>query len=259
MIFAIVQVRMSSSRLPGKALYPLLGKPMLIRQLERLHYSDGIDDIIVATSIDRSDDCIEQWVEQEGFYCFRGSLNDVLDRYYTAASQYKAEHIVRITADCPLLDAQLLDNMLVDYFESNVDYLSNVSSPTFPDGLDVEIFSFNALERAWKQATLLSEREHVTSFIRDRKNNFSVKNFSNHEDLSHMRWTVDYPEDYHFVKQVYERCYPYNAEFTMNNVLQELKKDPNLQQINSNYQRNEGYKKSLREDKKMGDNNECTL
>lgn len=248
MILAILQARVSSSRLPGKVLKPLLGVPMLLRQIERLKKSRKIDRLLVATSTEPSDDPIEKLCEENGIACYRGSLNDVLDRFYQAARGFDPEHVVRLTADCPLTDAKLIDDVIGFYLDGGFDYASNAIQATYPDGLDMEVFSFSCLERAWREAALPSQREHVTPFIHQQPHLFKIGHYKNSSDLSHLRWTVDEPKDFELVTMVYEALYPKNPDFSTQDILQLLDQRPELAHWNTAYQRNEGYQKSLEAD-----------
>jgi len=245
MVVAILQARFSSTRLPGKVLKSILGDPMLLHQLRRIKRSTLIDSLVVATSLDTLDDDIEQLCLRNDIKCFRGSLNDVLDRFYNAAKKFNAKVVVRLTGDCPLTDSSVIDKVIQYYLDNDFDYASNAVDSTYPDGLDVEVFSFEALEQAWKYANLPSQREHVTPFIRD---NFKVGEVKNKIDLSYLRWTVDEPEDFEFVTKIYEMLYESNQNFGFQDVLNLIVKNPELILINSKFERNEGYKKSLIED-----------
>mgnify|MGYP006413364719 CR=1 FL=1 len=248
MILAILQARQTSTRLPQKVLLPILGKPMLIRQIERIKNAKNIDQLIVATSTDRSDTQIYNLCKINKIPCFRGNLNDVLDRFYQASKIFKAKHIVRLSGDCPLIDPSVIDNVINLYFSKNYDYVSNTITPTFPDGLDVEIFNKKSLKTSWEKASLPSEREHVTPFIIKNKKLFNIGNFKNKIDLSHLRWTVDEKEDFDFVTKVYDHLYPKNSKFDTQDILHLIKKIPSLRKINDKYNRNEGYKISLNKD-----------
>lgn len=248
MILAIIQARLSSTRLPEKVLKPLLGKPMLLRQIERLQHVKQIDKLLVATSVEALDDGIEELCVNHNITCFRGSLDDVLDRYYQAAKPYNPKYIVRLTADCPLTDPAVIDDVVSFYFRGDYDYASNALTPTFPDGLDIEIFKFSCLEQAWKEARLSSEREHATPYIYNNPQLFNLVNYENSVDFSHLRWTVDEPEDFEFVTKVYEALYLNDPEFSMDDILKLLKEQPALLKINNMFARNEGYQKSLDED-----------
>ena len=236
-IIAIVQARTGSTRLPGKILKKILGRPMLSLMLERLSKSNLIDRIIVATTTNKEDDVIENLAKSDGFDVFRGSELDCLDRYYQTAKYYDAKIVLKITSDCPLIDPLLVDK-IIQYFLDNknkFDYVSNVRPPTFPDGLDVEIFTFSTLEHAWNNATDPNHREHTTTFIHSQPEKFKIGNFfmPNDENLfiSH-RWTVDYSEDFELIKLIYENLYNEGNIFLMNEILEFLEKRKDVWNIN---------------------------
>ena len=245
---AILQARTSSTRLPGKVLKPLLGKPMLARQIERLKRARTLDELVVATSTDPSDDALEALSDAEGVACYRGSLDDVLDRFYRAALMRSPSHVVRLTGDCPLSDPVVVDRTVRFYEEGGFDYASNALEPTFPDGLDVEIFRFSALEEAWREARLPAFREHVTLFIYRHPERFRTGSYRNATNLAHLRWTVDEPSDYEFVKRVYEALYPAKPEFGMEDVIRFIAAHPEACALNSGIGRNEGLARSLQRD-----------
>lgn len=254
MILAIVQARMSSTRLPGKVLKEVLGKHLILHMLERVKRARKVDKLILATSTDPADDILEKKVKSAGFAVFRGNLNDVLDRFYKCALQEKADVIVRLTGDCPLHDPDVIDEVIENFFQGNADYVSNTLNPTFPDGLDTEVFSFTALKKAWQEAKLPSEREHVTPYIwknSDYKGGsiFKARNAIFKKKLSPLRWVVDDPEDLEFVRHIYEALYPINQRFGFPDILDFLEKNPGVRLINEKIERNEGLKKSLEEDK----------
>lgn len=250
-VVAIVQARTSSSRLPGKVLKEILGKPMILWELERLQRCKLIDKIMLATSADESDALLAETVRNAGYPVYQGSLDDVLDRYYQCAKLSSPEHVVRITGDCPLIDPQIVDAVISKHLQDRNDYTSNVlGDVTFPDGLDTEIMRFSVLEQAWEEAKLVSEREHVTQYIikhpelfkqgalRCEKGNYGAE-----------RWTVDEPEDFAFIRKIYEKLYPANPAFLMGDILTLLQHYPELRNMNKGFERNEGLLKSLREDK----------
>jgi len=245
MILCILQARTSSSRLPGKVLMPILGVPMLLRQIERIKRSKLIKKLIVATSSTKSDDVLEELCVKNNIPCYRGNLDDVLDRFYQATKQYNPKHVVRLTGDCPLIDPKIIDQVVEFHLENNFDYTSNTIEPTYPDGLDVEVFRFECLEHAWQEAKLSSQREHVTPFIHSQPNLFDLGSFKNTEDLSHFRWTVDELPDFELVSIIYKNLYSNNPKFTTADVLSFLSNNPHVFSINSQYKRNEGYQKSL--------------
>lgn len=248
-IVVILQARASSSRLPQKVLRPILDAPMLQRQIERVQRSKLIDQLIVATSVERSDDAIEALCGQLDVHCFRGSLDDVLDRFYQAAKTCQPDHVVRLTGDCPLIDPEVIDKVLKLHLDEGVDYTSNGAPPTYPDGLDVEVMTFRALQQAWTEASLKSEREHVTPYMRKPNSGLSHCNVTNDVDLSHLRWTVDEPEDLEFVVRIYENLYEKNPCFGSSEVMSFLEEQPEMMQINQGFVRNEGYQRSLANDK----------
>jgi len=224
---------------------PILGRPMILRQLERLSRCTRLGDLVVATSIDSSDDALATLCRDSEVDCFRGSLGDVLDRFVKAALPYAPDVVVRLTGDCPLTDPVLIDQIVARFLDSNLDYLSNCEPATYPDGLDVEVTQFKCLQAAWQEAVLPSHREHVTPFIRRQPDRFRVGNHVREVDLSHLRWTVDEPEDIEFVRCIYERLYPGKPDFSTDDVLALLQCAPEVVQMNSRFQRNEGTKKSL--------------
>lgn len=250
---AIIQVRTTSHRLPNKCLLKLFGKTILEHVVNRLKYAKTIDDICIATTINKTDDVIEQLATKGNIPCYRGQEDDVLDRFFQAAKFMKADVICRITADDPLKDPIVLDDMMAVYLDGEYDYVSNTLNPTFPEGIDIEIFSFEALSRAWEEGRLPSEREHVTPYIWKNSDIFHIYSFENVVDLSFYRWTLDRAEDWVFIQQVYEYLYQDREMFYMNDVLVLLKKIPWLAEINSGIIRNEGYIKSIEEEKRKVD------
>jgi|LauGreDrversion4_2_1035121.scaffolds.fasta_scaffold187339_1 spore coat polysaccharide biosynthesis protein SpsF (cytidylyltransferase family) len=239
-IVAIVQARMSSTRFPGKVMKPILGRPMLAMQLERLLRCNSIDDLLVATSDQVQDDPIAELCKFINITCFRGKLNDVLDRFYYCAQSAEADHVVRLTGDCPLTDPSTITALINFYLARDVDYASNCRPPTLPDGLDAEIFSFKALEVAFSEARDPYAREHVVPYIISESKQFEIANWSYKEDLSNLRWTVDEPEDFVFVTRVYEHLYPTKPDFNMDDVLGLLQSHPHLLELNNRFQRNQG-------------------
>ena len=248
MIMAILQARTGSTRLPGKVLSPILGRAMLALQVERVLRAGEIDELVLATTVDPADDPIEQLAGESGVGCFRGSVEDVLDRFYQAALSLSPEHVVRLTGDCPLIDPVVIDLTVARHLQVGVDYTSNTLDPTYPDGLDVEVFRFEALAEAWRDARKTSEREHVTPFLYNHPERFQTESVRQDRDLSEMRWTVDQPEDLAFVRAVYEDLYPANAAFSTDDILSLLQRRPELGAGNANVARNEGYARSVRAD-----------
>lgn len=248
MILAILQARVSSTRLPGKVLKPILGAPMILRQLERVKQAKNIDKLLVATSNEQSDDELAQVCCENNIECFRGSLNDVLDRFYQAAKPYKPSHVVRLTGDCPLADPVVIDKVIRVHLTGRYDYTSNTVEPTYPDGLDVEIFKFACLERVWREAQTPSEREHVTLFFYTHPELFSIGSVKNDVNLADLRWTVDKAEDFTLVNHIYEQLYPVNPFFATSDILKYLHTNQGIKSINSKFKRNEGMKQNLRQD-----------
>jgi spore coat polysaccharide biosynthesis protein SpsF len=249
-VLAVLQARTTSRRLPQKVLLPLAGKPMLARQIERIRRARYIDELLVATSVDPSDDSLETLCEREAVACFRGSLDDVLDRFYRAAATRSPEHVVRLTGDCPLTDPAVIDQTIELYLQGGFDYASNALEPTFPDGLDVEVFRFACLEAAWRDAKSLAQREHVTLFIYQNPDRFRTGCYRNKTNLAQLRWTVDEPQDYEFVKQVYEALYPANPHFTMHDVLRFSAQHPEASAVNRGIERNEGLARALQREER---------
>jgi spore coat polysaccharide biosynthesis protein SpsF len=249
MILAILQARYSSSRLPEKVLKPISGKPMLLHQIERLQHSQMIDKIVVATSVNASDDAIEKMCLDKNIEVFRGDLDNVLDRFYQCAKSYNHEYIVRLTGDCPLTDWQVIDQTVQFFLKGNFDYVE--TSLKFPDGLDAEIMTISALKSAWEWATLPSEIEHVTQYITNRPEQFNNGIFEPNQDLSYLRWTVDEPEDFDLVEKIYQALYKDNPLFLTDDILNLLERQPELTKINNSFIRNEGLEKSLEEDKEF--------
>jgi len=252
-IAIIIQARKGSTRLPNKVLAEVEGHSMLWHLVQRLRHSKFAPEIIIATTTSERDNPILDIAAELGVKSYVGSEDDVLDRYYQTALNFKIDIIIRITADCPLIDPEVFDKVLIFYLENDYDYVSNTRPPTFPDGLDVEIYSFKTLEQAWKDAKLASEREHVTYYIRNNNKIFKLGNVNYDgdytEDLSKLRWTVDEKEDLEFVKAVFKNLYKKKKIFLMNDIIELMKEKPELMRINNQYERNEGFLKSLKEDR----------
>jgi spore coat polysaccharide biosynthesis protein SpsF len=245
MIVGIVQARMNSTRLPGKVMLPILGSPMLARQLERLGRARHIDRLIVATTADPSDDPVAALAKDLSIGFYRGSIDDVLDRYFHAAAPHQPSHVVRLTADCPLADWELIDRTVQFALQGGFDYASNTLRPTWPDGLDVEVMTFAALDAAWREARSPVEREHVTPFLVARPERFPHGSLEHDVDLSALRWTVDEARDYEFVSEVYEALYPDKPAFTTEDILTLMRDRPELKQLNEGINRNEGLRRSM--------------
>ena len=220
MILAVLQARMSSTRLPGKVMKPLLGRPMILRQIERLSRSERVDRLVAATSDHTSDDALATALRDAGVDVHRGPLDNVLARYAGAVRAFgPANHVVRLTADCPLADWRVLDACIALHLDGGFDFTANDLQRTFPHGLDVEVMTTAALGIAAREATAADEREHVTPFLYRRPERFRLGSLTQSEDQSAERWTVDTPADFDFVQRVYERLYPDNPAFTTEDVL----------------------------------------
>ncbi len=241
---------MGSSRLPGKVLADIAGRTMLERVVARAQAARRVVRVVVATSVAPEDDRVHALCGKLGIEVFRGSQSDVLDRFAGAASRFAADPIVRLTADCPLLDSGVVDAVVARYQEGGVDYAANINPPTFPDGLDTEVFSAEALARAGLEARRPSEREHVTLYIRSHPESFRIANVRGPHDLSGLRWTVDEPEDLEFVRAVYSALG--EAEFGMEDVVRLLSERPELAAANARFERDEGLRRSLRSEQVGG-------
>lgn len=239
-VLGILQARISSTRLPGKVLKPILGEPMLVRQIERVRRAATIDRLVVATSTDTGDDSLAALCARIGVDCVRGSLDDVLDRFCQAAQRHPAEHLVRLTGDCPLADPEVIDAVVRFHIDGGYDYSSNTLHPSFPDGLDVEVCRAAVLAEAGREARSAFEREHVTPFIYRRPERYRLGDFRRSPDLSALRWTVDNPEDFELVRRIYEALYPSKPNFALDDILVLFEKHPELAKINAVYRRNEG-------------------
>lgn len=226
-MLTILQARTSSTRLPGKVLRALCGAPMLQRQIERVRRAQRIGTLVVATSVDPSDDPIESLCAAIGVACHRGPLDDVLGRFAGALAAFgTTDHVVRLTGDCPLADWDVIDATIDRHLQSGADYTSNTLELTFPKGQDVEVMKAQHLADAAREAVDPYEREHVTPFLYRRPERFRLANFDRTPPLPDLRWTVDTPEDFAFVTRVYEALYPANPAFTSDDVLRLTAADP---------------------------------
>lgn len=232
----IVQARMSSTRLPGKVLKKVLGKPLLEYQIERLRRVKLADEIVIATTMRDADQPIINFCNDLSVPYFRGSENDVLARYYGAAKQYKASTVVRITSDCPVIDPMVIDKVISYYLDHllEFDYVSNTLCRTYPRGMDTEVLPMEALSTAFKEAKLRSEREHVTPFIHRHPERFRLANIAYHKDLSQYRWTVDAPQDLKLIKLIIKTLYPQKPDFTLEDIVNLFFHHPQWMNINKN-------------------------
>ena len=244
-IIAIIQARMGSIRLPGKVLMEIDGVPLLEIMMTRVTQSKLLDKVIIATSTLPNDDQIEEFCQKNGYECFRGSENDVLSRYYNCAKKYDVNVVVRLTADCPLADPLIIDDVINLYYINNVDYAVNTVPPgisTFPDGSDVEVFSFNALERAYKEADNPKDREHVTFYFWKYDNGFSTAQLTQDNNWSKYRFTVDYPEDFEVVKFIIKELKSRKIFGHLNEIISIIDSNPNIKKKNSMYYFGMGWK-----------------
>ena len=233
---AIIQARMSSTRLPGKVLKDLAGEPMLVRVINRTSRAKTIDEVVIGTTTNLADDPIVRLCEERGWLVFRGSEDDVLDRYYQAALARKADAVVRITSDCPLIEPEIIDRVVREFLSHlpQIAYVSNGLERTFPRGLDVEVMLFSALEKAWREDHNPAWREHVTPYIYRNPDRFRAFNVANDIDYSYMRWTVDTEEDLAFVRKIYGHFE--GDAFGWIDVIMLLDKHPEWLQINQHIQ-----------------------
>jgi len=249
-IGAIVQARLNSTRLPGKVMKEILGRPLLFYLIERLKSARLLEKIVVATTQCQHDKVICDYAKNLGVEYFRGSQDDVLDRYYQAARKFAIDIIVRITADCPLLDPELVDEVVRYYLEHRGFDLVR-TGPTYPEGFDVEVFAFKSLEIAWRQAKLKSEREHVTSYIWKNDQSFKIKTLAFKKDLSYLRITVDEKEDFQLITDLLTKLYSSQKIFSLADILQLHEEQPEIFRVNQHVIRNEGYLESLKEDEEL--------
>lgn len=243
MITAIIQARVSSTRLPGKVLENFSGNTLLGHIINRLAYSKYISNIIVATTTNPADDALVEWLELNKVSYFRGNESDVLNRYFEAAKKFNASHIARITSDDPFKDPEIIDAVASLYLEESLDFAFNNKPPSFAEGLDTEIFSFRALSLAEENAKDPFEREHVTQFFYRNPEKFKQKNLLSPIDFSQFRWTIDTLEDMTMAKVVYEALYKPGKIFLTNEILSLIESRPEIAQINQGVKRSDMYKK----------------
>ncbi|MBN2189747.1 MAG: glycosyltransferase family protein [Candidatus Aureabacteria bacterium] len=234
-VVAVIQARTGSTRLPGKVLMDISGRPMLWHVVNRLKSCRELNEVVIATTTGKNDDVIEKYCRENGIKFYRGSEDDVLDRYYRASMENGADIVVRITSDCPLIDPGVVDKVIREYRkrEESFDGACNTIERTYPRGLDTEVISFSALEKAHAGADRSYHREHVTTYIYEHPGIFNMLNVRNEEDLSPLRWTVDEEKDLQFVREIYTRLYDPARNFSMEDVVNVLRKEPHLQKINA--------------------------
>jgi spore coat polysaccharide biosynthesis protein SpsF len=247
---AIIQARMGSTRFPDKILREIIKIPLLEHIIYRVKNAKCVNNVIIATTVNKKDNILIKWLKENNYLYYRGSEDDVLDRFYQTAKMFpEYKNIIRITADDPFKDPEVIDKIFEKFIEENVDYASNTIEPSYPEGLDIEIFTFKALEIAWKYAKLKSEREHVTPYIWKNPKKFSLYSYKNTQNLSFYRWTIDYLEDFEFTKKIFEELYPKKKLFLMEDILNLFQTNSNIKpRTTKDIQRNEGYLKSLKND-----------
>jgi spore coat polysaccharide biosynthesis protein SpsF len=241
LIAAIVQARIGSTRLPAKVFSDIKGFPLIWHVVDRLKRSKYLDEIIIATTKYTKDNRIEKWSKENDVLCFRGSEKNVLDRYYHAAKKFKADIIVRITADDPCKDYKIIDKVIELLLRTDSDYASNNRPPTYPEGMDVEVFKSTALHRTQLEASSTYDKEHVTPYMSE-ENGFTVSSQVNRENLSFHRWTIDEESDLIMMREIYEHLFVEGEIFTMDNILDLLNKHPDITLLNSQVGRSQLYR-----------------
>lgn len=235
-VVAIIQARMGSTRLPGKVMLKLHEKTILEHVITRVKQSKLVDEIIIATTVNRLDDSIIEETKKINIKSFRGSEDDVLSRYYYAAKENDADIVIRITSDCPLIDPKVIDEMVEKYLnmtkDNPLDYLSNTIERTYPRGLDAEVFSFKVLEKVFNEATKQTEKEHVTPYIYLNLDKFKIFHYLNNEDYSEHRWTLDTLEDFELITEVYDELYKDEHNFYLEEIIKLFERKPQLMDIN---------------------------
>jgi spore coat polysaccharide biosynthesis protein SpsF len=251
-IVTIIQARTSSTRLPNKVSLPLAGKPLLLRMIERVIASEETGTLVVATTTEKSDDLIYKLCIENNLNVYRGDTNDLLDRHYQAGLQYEADAVVKIPSDCPLIDPSVISKVIKYYLEnfSRYNYVSNLHPATYPDGNDVEIMNMESLKYAWLNATRSFEREHTTPYLWENPGKFNIGNVTWETGLDYSmshRWTIDYEEDYQFIKTVYDELYHKNPVFSIDEILKLLEDKPEIKMINDKYNGVNWYRHHLDE------------
>ncbi len=251
-IVTVIQARMSSTRLPGKVMLPVAGRPLLVRMVERVQMARTVGTVVVATSTDSADDPIAALCEEIGFHCFRGHPTDLLDRHYRTGVAYSADAVVKIPSDCPLIDPTVIDRVIGTYLAdpTSAEFVSNLHPATYPDGNDVEVMTMPALATAWREAEREFEREHTTPFFWEQPERFRQLNVFWETGLDYSkshRWTIDYDADYRFISAVYHALYPTNPCFGLTDILRLLERQPELMTLNQQYAGEYWYRHHLDE------------
>tara|TARA_Y100001970_G_scaffold285313_1_gene404669 strand:+ start:1078 stop:1851 length:774 start_codon:yes stop_codon:yes gene_type:complete len=250
---AVIQARMGSKRFPGKVMKNIDNRPLISYMIERVKKSKLINQIIIATTVLRQDDVIIDWCKENKINYYRGSVSDVLSRYFNTSKEYNIKTIVRLTADCPLIDPLIIDKVVSKYFElskKRIDFVSNSIPPdlTYPDGMDVEVFNFNILQKAYKKSFLPSEREHVTFYFW-KTGLFSTFNLKNKNNYSGYRFTVDYKVDFIVIKSIIKELYNKDKIFLMEDMIDYFNSEPSINKLQKHIVRNSGWENSLKKDK----------
>jgi spore coat polysaccharide biosynthesis protein SpsF len=254
-IGVIIQARTGSTRFKNKVIKKIMTKPILYHVIRRVQQAKRISDVVVATTDKREDKILEEIANACKVPIFFGSSNDVLDRYYQAATRFNFVNIVRITADCPVIDPTIIDKTVDKFNSGSYDYVSNCLTRTFPEGMSVEVFTIEALRKCWCNAIWSSEREHVTPYMWKNPNIFRSDELLNEEgNQSKIRLTIDFPRDFLLIKKIYDKLFPLNPYFLLPDVINLLKTNPNLNKINNNIGIREGYLASLKNDQIVKDN-----
>jgi spore coat polysaccharide biosynthesis protein SpsF len=251
-IVTVIQARKGSSRLPGKVMLPLAGEPLLVRMVQRVTAAKLAGKVVVATTQEEKDDEIETLCKDYGFECFRGHSTDLLDRHYQAGKMYGAGAVVKIPSDCPLIDPAVIDRVIQYYLDhqTELDFVSNLHPATYPDGNDVEVMSWGTIEKAWQEAKKDFEREHTTPYIWENPDKFRIANLAWETGLDYSmshRLTIDYPEDYEFIRRVYNELYERNPVFSLEDILGLLQQKPEIYEINSKFAGVNWYRNHLDE------------
>jgi spore coat polysaccharide biosynthesis protein SpsF len=259
-VITVIQARMGSSRFPGKIMQPLAGEPLLIRLVERVKASKYCGKIVIATTYKDVDDPVVELCKKNRILCFRGHPTDLLDRHLNVGKVFKADALIKIPSDCPLIDPAVIDKVIKFYLDSpfSFDYVSNLHPATYPDGNDVEIFSMESLEKAWEEAEKELEREHTTPYFWENPDKFKIGNITWETgwdySMTH-RWTIDYEEDFLFIKNIYDELYDINPLFSMQDILDLLKEKPEISKINEKYAGVNWYRHHLDELKTISEKN----
>jgi spore coat polysaccharide biosynthesis protein SpsF len=241
-IIAIVQARTGSTRLPGKVFLPLCGKPLIWHIIRRVSSSKLISQVVLATTINKNDDQLEYWAQKENIDIYRGSEENVLERFYKASIKFKADIIVRITADDPFKDPEVIDDVIKVFLKNKLDFAFNNYPPSYPEGLDVEVFTFNLLKYAFENSNDSFEHEHVTQFFFRNLSKMNYDNISIEGNFSNLRWTIDTKEDYLMTKEVYDNLYKEGSLFLMKDIISLLATNPEITKINEDVTRSTMYK-----------------